>query len=532
MTEGSSISRAGRSLAIATLASRVAGFVRILVLAAALGLGTRLLDTYNIANTLPNQVYELIVGGTMSSIVVPLLTRATLSEPDGGVVYAQRLLSLIVYLLSAVTLLAVACAPLLVDLYAPGFTPEQRDLATVFSRYFLPQILFYGVSATAAAILQIRGRFAMPAWAPLVNSLIVIAVGLTYAAVGGSTSTTPATGHLLLLALGTTAGVLAQMTLMVWALGRSGFRLRLRLDPRGIGIRRIGRLGVWVLLSVVTSQILFAAATRAASMGGPGGITAYQNANMIFYVPYAVFAVSIMTAMLPRLSQNAARGEHNRVVTGLSRAVRTALVVTAPIATAFLLLGPRIATVLFDHGNSDPTTVRVLGLVLAAFGLTLVPFTSYMILQRGLYALQDTRTAALITATVAAVGVAGCALAGWLLEPADIVLGIPVAYAAAYTAGLSLTAIVLRRRLGYIDGKRLVRTHVRVLIAAVIGAGCATPALWAARSADLSTWTDALVTVLAATVAGAAGYLAAGRLLRLAELRHLLNAALPGIRTW
>ncbi|KHD74497.1 murein biosynthesis integral membrane protein MurJ [Actinoplanes utahensis] len=520
-------------MAIATLASRVAGFVRILVLAAALGLGTRLLDTYNIANTLPNQVYELIVGGTMASIVVPLLTRATLSEPDGGVLYAQRLLSLIIYVLSAVTLLAVAGAPLLIDLYAPGFTAEQRDLATVFSRYFLPQILFYGISATAAAILQIRGRFGTPAWAPLANSLIVIAVGLTYAAVGGSTSTTLETGHLLLLSLGTTAGVLAQMALIVAALRRTGFPLRLRLDPRGIGIRRIGRLGAWVLLAVVTSQILFAAATRAASWGGPGGITAYQNANMIFYVPYAVFAVSIMTAMLPRLSQHAARGEHNRVVTGLSRAVRTALVVTAPIATAFLLLGPQIATVLFAHGNSSTATVRVLGLVLAAFGLTLVPFTSYMILQRGLYALQETRTAALITVAVAAVGVTGCAAAGSLLEPEDIVLGIPVAYAAAYTTGLSLTAVVLRRRLGYIDGRRLLRTHARVLTAAVAGAVCAGLALWAARSAtDLSAWTDALVTGLIATLAGAAGYLAAGRLLRLAELRHLLNAALPGIRTW
>ncbi|HWS39037.1 MAG TPA: murein biosynthesis integral membrane protein MurJ [Actinoplanes sp.] len=520
-------------MAIATLASRVAGFVRIIVLAAALGLGTRLLDTYNVANTLPNQVYELVVGGTMASIVVPLLTRASISESDGGVLYAQRLLSLIVYVLGTITVVAIAVAPVLIDLYAPGFTPEQRDLAIVFSRYFFPQILFYGISATAAAVLNIRGLFGAPAWAPLVNSAIVIAVGLTYAVIGGTTGTTLGQGHLLLLSLGTTAGVFAQMTLVVWALRRTGFPIRLHLDPRGIGIRQIGKLGLWVLLAVVTQQIMVAAATRAASWSGAGGITAFQNANAIFHVPFAVVAVSIMTAMLPRLSQYAARTEHNRVVTGLSRAVRTALVVMAPISAAFLLLGPQIAIVLFDHGNSNAATVRVLGLVLAAYGLTLVPFTSYMILQRGLYALQDTRTAALITVAVAAVGVLGCAIAGWLLPPGDIVIGIPVAYAAAYFTGLNLTAFVLRRRLGYIDGRRLVRTHARVFAAVVLAVACAALAIWGSRSfLNPSEWTGALITGIAAALAGGIGYLAAGRLLRLAELRHLLNAALPGIRTW
>ena len=519
------IGRAGRRMAVATLASRIAGFLRILVLTAALGLGTRLLDTYNVANTLPNAVYELVVGGTMASIVVPLLTRAALTEPDGGVLYAQRLLSLIVYILGAVTVIAVIAAPLLVDLYAPGFTAAQRDLAIVFSRYFLPQILFYGIGATTGAILNVRGRFGAPAWAPLVNSVIVIAVGLTYLLVGGTTGTTLTTGHLLLLAVGTTAGVGAQTVLVVWALRRSGFPLRLHLDPRGIGIRRIGKLGVWVLLAVGASTTLTAMATRTASWGGPGGITAYQNAGAVYLVPFAVIAVSVMTATLPRLSQFAARGEYQRVTTGLSRAVRTALVVMAPIAAAFVVLGPDIAIVLFDHGNRDAATVRVLGLVLAAFGLALVPFTSYMILQRGMYALQDTRTAALITVVVAVVGVAGCAVAGSVLPQREIVVGSPLAFAVAYAVGLNVTAVVLRRRLGHLDGRRLVRTHGRVLVATVI-AGLL--AVGATRLVDAG----ALVSVMVAVLTGGAAYLVAGRLLRLAELRHLLNVALPGLRTW
>ncbi|WP_221330323.1 murein biosynthesis integral membrane protein MurJ [Actinoplanes sp. L3-i22] len=501
-------------MAVATLASRAAGFVRVLVLTAALGLGTRLLDAYNVANTLPNAVYELLIGGAMASVIVPLLTRAALTDPDQGVRYTQRLLSLMVYGLSAITLLALVLAPWLVDLVAPGFTPDQHDMAVVFSRYFLPQILFYGVSATAGAVLNIRGRFAVAAWAPLGNSLVVIAVGLLYVVSGSFT----------LLAIGTSVGVFAQMALVVWALGRSGFPLRLHLDPRGIAIRRIGGLAGWVLLSVLGAQAFLVAATRVASLSGPGGVTAYQNALAVFQVPFAVIALSVMTTMLPRLSRSAARRDHDRIVRDLSLAVRVAVAVMAPIAVALVLLGRPIAEVLFDHGSSAPATVRSLGTVLAAFGLALVPFSAYSILQRGFYAMQDTRTPALITAGVAVTGIAGCAVAGLVLPAASIVVGVPIAYAIAYTFGLAATVAVLRRRFGWIDGRRLLRTHVRVLSATTaggIGAFGMTVLLGGAMP---------LLTIVAAAGVGALAYLGAARLLHIGELRLVLVTTLGGLR--
>jgi len=532
MTQGSSVARAGRGMAVATLASRAAGFVRLVVLASALGLGSRLLDGYNVANTLPNAVYELVVGGAMASVVVPLLARAALTEPDNGVGYAQRLLSLMVYGLGAVTLAAMLAAPWLVELYTPGFTGEQRDLAVVLSRFFLPQILFYGVSATAGAVLNIRGRFAAPMWAPLVNSLIVIAVGLIYLVIGGATDIAALTRtHLLLLAVGTTAGVFAQMGLVVWALARTGFALRPRLDPRGIGIRRIGRLGGWVLVSVAAAQVLLAAATRAASESGPGGISAYQNALAVFQMPFAVIALSVMTAMLPRLSRNAARLDHRQITVDLSRAVRLALVALAPIAVAMLLFGPQIATLLFAHGRSSPSTIALLGLVVAAFGVALVPFTGYMILQRGFYAMQDTKTPALITTTVTVVGVAGCTAATWLLPSADVVVAIPVAYALAYTTGLITAAAVLRRRLGRIDGHRLLRTHARVAVAAGIAGACGALAAHGLTPLIHSGYGAALITLTAAGLIGSAVYIAVARLVRLTELRQLVSTATAGLRT-
>lgn len=530
MADGPSLGRAGRGMAVATLVSRAAGFLRIVVLAAALGLGTRLLDSYNVANTLPNAVYELVVGGAMASVVVPLLTRAVLTEPDEGVVYAQRLLSLMVYGLSAVTLVALTVAPWLIDLYAPGFTAEQRDLAVVFSRYFLPQILFYGVSATAGAVLNIRGRFAVPMWAPLCNSLVVITVGLIYLAVGGTTSIPALTaGRMMLLAIGTSAGVLAQMTLVVWALARSGFPLRPRLDPRGIAIRRIGRLGGWVLMSVVAAQVLLAVATRSASLSGPGGIAAYQSAYAVFQVPVAVIALSVMTAILPRLSRSAARLDHAQVIGDLSLAVRISAVAMAPIAVGMVVLGRQLATLLFDNGRNAASTVSLLGVVVAAFGFALVPFAGYMILQRGFYALQDTKAPALINAGVAAIGVVGCVGAAWLLPPADIVIGVPVAYTAAYTVGLIATALVLRRRLGRLDGHRLIRTHLRVLLAAAIATACATLALRTLAPVVAAGWIGSMTTITLAGLAGAAGYIATARLLHLTELRQLLTTTIsPG----
>lgn len=528
MTDESSLRRAGRAMAVATLASRVAGLVRVLV--AALGLGTPLLDSYTVANTLPNSVYEVVVGGAMASVVVPLLTRAALTEADAGVAYAQRLLSLLAYGLGAVTLLAMAAAPWLVDLCATGFTAEKRELAVVLSRFFLPQLLFYGMSAVAGAVLNSRGRFAAPMWAPLLNSLVVIAVGGAYLVVGGATSV-PAmtTADLLLLGLGTSAGVVAQAALVMWALTRSGFPLRPR-KPRGVGIRRIVRLGGWVVVSVAAAQVLFLAATRSASAAGEGGLGILQTAYPVFLTPYAVVALSVMTALLPRLSRSAARRDRPRLVADLSLGLRLSTVVVAPVAVAMVVLGPQLAVLLFAHGRSAAGSVGLLGAVVAAFGLALVPFTGYMIMLRGFYAEQDTRTPALLTIAVSAVGVAGCLAAMALLPAQRAVVGIPLAYAAAYTVGLLGAAVVLRHRWGRIDGRRLLAMHARVAVAAAVAAAAAATGVRLLTPLAGPGWTGSLLTVTVCALAGALAYAAAARVVRLAELRELIATAAGAIR--
>ncbi len=166
-------------MAIGTVASRGTGFVRTVVLAAALGSGA-LAETYNIPNTIPNAIYDLLLGGILTSVVVPLLVTAVKDDAQAGELYAQRLLTVVAVLLGVCTVAGVLAAPLIIDVYAHGLTGEQRSLSVTFARYFLPQVFFYGLSATIGAILNTRGRFAAPMWAPVLNNLVLIGTGALF----------------------------------------------------------------------------------------------------------------------------------------------------------------------------------------------------------------------------------------------------------------------------------------------------------------------------------------------------------------
>ncbi|GAA3191400.1 murein biosynthesis integral membrane protein MurJ [Nonomuraea roseoviolacea] len=517
--------RTGRAMAIATIVSRVTGFVRTLALVAALGLGSRLLDAYTAANVTPNTIYELVFGGALASVLVPLLVR---TADDGDVdddLFAQRLLSLVVYGLGAVVIITIIAAPFIVDLYVPGFSPDQRHLAVVFTRYFMPQILFYGVSATLAAILNARSRFVSPMWAPVANNLVVIATASVFLLIGGTGKLESLTHvQMLLLSIGTSAGVAAQMIVLAAVSRRTGFPLRLRADPRGIGVRRIVVLAGWTIASVAAAQAVFIVITRIASQAGSGAVSVYSNAYTLFQLPYAVIAVTVITAVLPRMSRAAADRDLARVTADLSRSLRLTSVVLVPIAAALIVLGPQLTTVLFAHGNASPAAAHLTGAVLAAYGLALVPFAGYQIMLRVFYALGDTRTPALLSVGVSAVTIATCLAAAQLALGPNLVIAIAACSAIAYTAGLLVTAQLLRRRIGRVDGHRLLSTHTRILAAAIV-AGLAAFLVNRVLGTTVGTsWTGSLITVCTAAAIGAALYALAARVLRITELRALTTA--------
>ncbi|MFC4907452.1 murein biosynthesis integral membrane protein MurJ [Actinomadura gamaensis] len=519
--------RAGRAMAVATVVSRVTGFVRTLVLVTALGLGTRLLDAYTVANVTPNTIYELVMGGALASVVVPLLVRQA-SRPDADL-FAQRLLSLVVYGLGAVVIATVLAAPLIVDATAAGFAPSERHLAVLFTRFFMPQILFYGVSATLAAVLNARGRLAAPLWAPVANNLVVIATGLAFVLVGGTGhAASPGTAQTLLLSVGTSAGVAAQMAVLAFAGRRAGFRLRLHADPRGIGVRRIAAMAGWTVGSVAAAQGVFVVSTRLASHAGTGMLAVYSNASTIFQLPYAVIAVTVITGVLPRMSRAAGRRDLAGVTADLSRSLRLTGVALAPVSAALVVLGPALTTLMFAHGSTSPSAARLTGQTLAVYGLALVPFAGYQIMLRAFYALGDTRTPALISVGVSAVTVGLVLVAAQLTGGARLLIALAGCTAVAYTTGLTVSALVLRHRLGRVDGRRLLDTHLRTLAAAT-AAGLVAAAVARAVDAPFGAGpSSAAVVIVAASAAGGALYALAARLLGVAELRVLTSALRPG----
>ncbi len=506
-------------MAVATLVSRITGFLRTLTLVAALGLGSHLFDAYTVANTLPNSIYDLVLGGALTSVLVPLLVR------HADELYAQRLLSLVVYGLGLTVVITMLFAPQLVDLCTSDFGAEQRRVTIALTRFFLPQILFYGAGATVAAVLSTRGRQAAPMWAPVANNLVVIATAGAYLMVGGTEqleALTPA--RMWLLGAGTSAGVAVQLLVLSLSTRGTGFRMWLRADPRGVGVRKIAAMAGWTLLSVVAAQAALVVGNRLASAAGTGAIGVYANAYTLFQLPYAVVTVTIITGVLPRLSLAATRRDLPQVTAELSQSLRLSSVVLLPVAAALVVLGPQVTTVLFAHGNAAPSAAALTGSVLAAYGVALVPFCGYQIMLRGFYALRDTRTPAVISVLVAVIATTGAVVAAHLMPGPRMVVGMAIGYAAAYVAGFLVAAAVLRRRIGRVDGHRLLRSHGRMLAAALLAGGVTS--VVAHLTGDIATggWTGSLVVVAVAGSCGALLYALAAHVLRITEFRVLIGA--------
>jgi putative peptidoglycan lipid II flippase len=521
--------RATRTMAIGTLFSRATGFLRVVVVAAAIGAGP-LGDAYNVANVLPNIVYELLLGGVLTSVVVPLLVAAAHRDPDGGEAYAARLLTLVALVLGAASLVAVVAAPLLIGMYG-RLAGGQRELAVTFARFFLPQILFYGVGATIGAVLNTRDRFAAPMWAPVLNNLVVIGAGLVFFALPAPS--TPdrllTTSQMLTLAIGTTAGIVVQTLALLPSLRSSGFRWRPRFDFRGTGLGPAVRLAGWVLLYVAINQLgylvvvnLATAASRAAGTAGAAGYSPYFYAFTLFSLPHAVVAVSVITALLPRMSRHAAESRLDALRTELSGGLRLAAVVLVPAAVAYLVLGPLIGTVVFDHGRIGLAEAHRIGTVLAAFAVGLLPFSAFQLQLRAFYALRDTRTPALVNIAVNAVMVAVDLLLYAVLPADSRVVGLALGFAASYAAGFGITHAVLRRRLPGPAGQ-VSRTYVRLLLAA---AAAALPAYAVSRlvtGAAGSGAAGSLLGLAGALLVGGVFYVLAARRLRVRELQTLTS---------
>ncbi|MFF3612426.1 murein biosynthesis integral membrane protein MurJ [Streptomyces sp. NPDC002580] len=469
-------------MAAGTLVSRLTGFVRTMIITAALGAAT-LGDAWTVAYTLPTMIYILTVGGGLNSVFVPQLVRSMKDDEDGGEAYANRLLTLVMVALAVIVTAAVFVAPLLIQLMSDSIAsnPAANNVAVTFARYCLPTIFFMGVHVVMGQILNARGKFGAMMWTPVLNNIVMISTfGLflwvygTARHSGMSEDNIPADG-IRLLGVGTLLGLVVQAAAMVPYLREAGFRFRPRFDWRGHGLGKAIQLAKWTVLFVLANQAgvlvvtqLATAAQEASGKGGTG-ILAYSNAQLIWGMPQAIITVSVMAAMLPRISRAAHDGDPGAVRDDISQGLRTSAVAIVPVAFLFIALGIPMCTLLF--GSSGIPAAQSQGYVLMAFALGLIPFSVQYVVLRGFYAYEDTRTPFYNTVIVAAVNAAGSALCYVVLPAQWAVVGMAGAYGLAYAVGVGVAWQRLRRRLGGdLDGARVLRTYARLCLASVPGA--------------------------------------------------------------
>ncbi|MCX5235721.1 murein biosynthesis integral membrane protein MurJ [Streptomyces prunicolor] len=466
-------------MAAGTMVSRLTGFVRSALIVSALGLGL-LGDSFQVAYQLPTMIYILTVGGGLNSVFVPQLVRAMKDDEDGGEAFANRLLTLVVVALGGLTALAVFAAPLLVRMLSTSVAndPAASEVAVTFTRYFLPSIFFMGIHVVMGQILNARGRFGAMMWTPVLNNIVIIVTLGMFIWVYGTSGTSGMTAGNIppegqrLLGIGVLLGLVVQSLAMIPYLRETGFRLRLRFDWKGHGLGKAAMLAKWTVLFVLANQAGAMVVTQLSTASGKDsgirgtGFAAYANAQLIWGLPQAIITVSLMAALLPRISRSAAEGDSGAVRDDISQGLRTTAVAIVPIAFGLLALGIPMCTLIF--GSSGIGSATNMGFMLMAFALGLIPYSVQYVVLRAFYAYEDTRTPFYNTVIVAAVN-AGASVACYFVLPARwAVVGMAASYGLAYAIGVGVAWNRLRKRLnGDLDGARVMRTYARLCIASV-----------------------------------------------------------------
>jgi putative peptidoglycan lipid II flippase len=471
------VARNSGAMAVASLVSRATGFLRAAAIGAAVG-GGHVGDAYNVANNLPNMVYTLLLDGVLASVLIPVLVRSRKQDADRGQAYAQRLLTLAVVALGAATVLVVVAAPIFTWLLADSSVhADQRHLITALSYLLLPEIFFYGLAGIFAAILNTRGSFAAPMWTPILNNVVVILTVSVFAVMrlgeGALTPSSITLNQVLVLGVGTTLGIVIQACGLWPALKKVGFRWAWRWDFRELHLGMLGRLGAWTLLYVTVNQIGIFVVTRLATSAGArgsAGAIVYNNALLIFMMAHGIVAVSVITAVMPRMAAAAADGKLGELADQLSNATRLAAVVLVPFAALYLALGRPLAVTLFHWGNYGQSAAVSTGWVITVSGIGLIPYAISQMQSSALYALRDTRSPALLNLPVVGLRIL-LDVTFFLVLPISIVTAaLMFGTAVSFIAGAAMGYWILRRRIGPLGLRRVADTLARLAVAAIVGA--------------------------------------------------------------
>lgn len=525
-----SLSRGAAAITVVTAVSRATGFIRVVVVAAAMGT-TFLANTYQTANTAPNLVFELVAAGVLTSVFVPtFVDHLARRKTQEGWDAANAMASMGLVVLVGLSVLVALGAEPIMRLLTLGV--EDRDLresevalGARFLRLFAPQIVFYGVGMIMTAALHAHRRFVVAAIAPIFNNVVVIGVYLAYAASRGDRPPTVegiTATETLILGLGTTLGVIAMTLCLMPSLVRIGWRMRFRWDPRHPAVARGARLGAWALGYAGGYQagliVVLALANRV-----EGGVAAYQWAYTFFYLPHALFGVPIFAVLFTAMSEKAAVDDIAGVAERLREGLGMLAFILVPVATTLFVLGGPISVAVLDHGVMGRGDAALVGSVLAMFVIGLPAYSGFLVLTRAFYAIGETKVPAVING--AAVTIASGVGAGLFLtlEGRMQVPGLALGHTVGFSIGAIALTRALTKRIGSIGSTRLTATVLHSTILSVV-AGVVMAGIYDAFFADN---TLATIGILVAGLAGAVVYLAGMAAVKSPELERLSSLVRP-----
>ncbi|MEV6274795.1 murein biosynthesis integral membrane protein MurJ [Nocardia sp. NPDC051832] len=467
---GGRLLRNSGSMAVATLVSRITGFGKVLMLAAVLG--PEIASAFTSASLIPNMIAELVLGAVLGAIVVPTLVRAEQEDADRGAAFTRRLITAAFAVLLAATVLTTALAPILAThVFVDADGKVDTALTTALTFLLLPAILFYGMSALLTAILNTRENFKPGAWAPVLNNVVVLAVLAAYALTPGEITLNPvrmSDPKLLLLGVGVTLGVVVQAMSLLPAIRREGIDLRplWGLDDR---LRQFGTMGAAIILYVAISQVGMIFANHVSSEADAAGPAIYSYTWLLLQLPYGVLVVTLLTAIMPRLSRNAAADDTPAVVDDLSVATRLSMIALLPVVTFFTLAGPQIGEALFGYARFSGDAQR-LGTALAWSAFTLIPYSLVLIHLRVFYARHQAWTPTWIILGITGVKIVLSAVAPMIARtPDQVVIVLGAVNGISFAVGAGIGGYLLHRSLGDLRMANVGRTITRVVLASIAG---------------------------------------------------------------
>jgi putative peptidoglycan lipid II flippase len=515
-----SFSRNAAVMASGTVLSRITGLARVLALIYAFG-ALRLSDVYSLANTAPNILYDLVLGGVLSATLIPVFVDWFGRDDEDGWRAVSAVVTAITVALAILTAVFWLVAPAVIRLYlvldhSPGGAGE-RALGTTLLRYFAPQLFLLGGIAITTALLSARRQFFAVAYSPVVMNVVTVAaiVGARLVAgtldVGAFRRNTLA---VLILGLGTTAGYLFQLLAQLPALIRGGVRLRPVWDVHHPAVRTVLRLSLWTFGAVVANQIAFnlvliLAARRA------GDVVAFQTAFQFFQLPHAIFAVSIASVMTPDLSDRWAKADIKGFRRQVAGGLRLTLAIMVPAAVGYVLVTRPAMALFVRHGRVGGGAVHLIGTIVLYFAVGLPGFSAYLFFMRAYQAMQDTRSMFWLYVLENGLSI----MLALALYPALGVGGLALAWVGAYSVAAVAASVHLRGRTGGLEGRATADSLLRIGIATAVMAGAVAAVL---RVGNPSSSLKAPLVVLA-VAAGTLVYVAVGRLLGLTELRAVVD---------